>query len=284
DTFLLGSLEPLRVRREDVEELLRAPKVAAELKRARVETPEDLIGLFFTDETRISEVVGPGPLNTDDNARVEFAAPRDLLEFGTRDAHVPFRDRARGHRRRLIEGAFEGFSTDSEALARRAERLLRQGRRADARDHLEAARNRGADVVGALRVLDALEGPDDQPVVVADPSIQGHLAYAEAVVAMLRGDHRQALALVETDSDRRWVDQPGHAFLRAYLKYREGETYEAIQIFDHLVAAEPFVAAHPEVLFYAARAHADFHQWSEATDLMFRWELAGASLDVDALP
>lgn len=285
DTFLLGSAEPLRVARDRVQAVLSNPKLARELERARVQVPEDLIGLFFLDQAGLPEVVGKGPLNTDDNALIEFAAPRDLLEFGTRDAHVPFRDRARGRRRDLVRGeAFVGFPDDGRALVMRADRLLRQGRRADARDHLEAARGKGQDVEGPLAVLDALEGPDDQPVVVATPSVRGHRAYAEAVVAMLQGDDRQALALVEADEDPRWIEEPGHALLRAYLKYREAETFEALDIFRRIAEEEGFVADHPEVLFYAARAHAERHEWGAAVELMERWEWARASLELEAQP
>lgn len=278
DTFLVGADHPLRIQRARLERWWANPKVAAELARARVHEPDDLLGLFFVGEEGLPSVVGPGPINTDDNALIEYAAPRDLLEYGTRDAHVPFRDRARGRRRILLAdgGWFEGFSSSPEALASRGYRLFRQGRLADARDHVEAAKAGGADVESLEAILDVINAADDQPVVIANERTRTHRRYAEVVRAMLDGRDRDALLLAETSTDAAWTESAAHAFLRAFLLYREGESSTANTIFDKLLSEDEFVAEHPEVLFYAGRAAATRHRWDRALEILQRYEMARA--------
>lgn len=277
DTFLIGSRFPLRVERERVAGWMKDPKVQEELRRARVFEPDDLVGLFFLGETKLPPLIGSGPLNTDDNALIEFQAPKDLLKYGTRDAPVPFRDFARGRRRELVtEDWFAGFSTEPEALRHRSVRLFRQGRLADARDHAESAQEAGVDAQPIPRMLAWVEGPDDQAVVVNNDQTRGHLRYAEAVRAMLEGRDRDALALVEQEDDSRWTNSPGHAFLRAFLLYREERTLEAAEIFDKLSEEDGFVARHPEVLFYAGRAAAELHRWETAFEHLERYDWVAA--------
>lgn len=273
DTFMVGSMTPIEVRADRVRRWLQDPKLAAELERARVFGPDDLVGLFFLDQTRFPELIGAGPINTDDNALIEFAAPRDLLRFGTRDASVPFRDRARGRRRELVaDGPFVGYDQAPEALLERGYRLFAQGRLADARDHAEASGP--GQQLGAL--LDLVEGPDDRPVVVKEAAEQGHPVYAEAVRYMLDGRDRDALAVVERDEDPRWLNDPGHAFLRAFLLYRQNDAIQALEVFERLLEEEAFVAAHPEVLFYAARSAAHRHRWANVLEWMLAFAMSEA--------
>ena len=274
DTFLLGSRRPLEIRRDRIERWMGDPRIRAELARARVEDPDDLVGLYFADGPRLDALVGPGPVNTDDNALIEFAAPRDLLRYGTRDAEVVFRRFARGARRELVRsGPFVGFGDTPADWLARSDRLLRQGRLADAREHAEAADAAGEDAGMLLGVLDHVEGPDDQPVVVADAATSGHETYAEAVVAMMAGRDRDALILVEDDRDPRWEESPAHALLRGFLLYRRARPRAAMAVFERLLEEEGFVARHPEVLFYAGRTASELQRWTEAVDLLLRYEL-----------
>jgi spermidine synthase len=275
DTFLVGAREALVVRRDRIERWLEDEKIRAELSRARVEVPEDLVGLFFMGTESIPEVVGPGPINTDDNALIEFHAPLDLLEYATRDARVPFRERARGRRRELVaEGPFEGFPADPEALRFRAYRLIAQGRIDDARDHAEAAEAGGVDVDALGTILHALESPDEEPVVIADDQTRDHEGYARVIAYMMEGRDRDALAALELDDDPRWSSSPAHAFLKAFLLYRRERTYEADALFEQLLEEDAFVAENPAVLYYAGRAAAERHAWGRALESLERFEMA----------
>ena len=52
--------------------------------------PEDLLGLFLLGSDEVEKFVGKGPLNTDDNAMIEYGAPKDLITYATKDARLPF--------------------------------------------------------------------------------------------------------------------------------------------------------------------------------------------------
>ena len=112
DTFLVGAANPLVVDHGRLSALLSIEAVADELERAEVTRPEQLIGLFLAAEDQLVSFVGPGPLNTDDNSRIEFAAPRDLLTYATKDPELPFIDRIEGTRLEAMGRTFSGFPDD----------------------------------------------------------------------------------------------------------------------------------------------------------------------------
>ena len=78
DIILLGSDAPIPVDLARIAETLRAPDVAADLARIHVRTPEDLLAYYITDDRGARAFVGDAPLNTDDNARIEFRAPLSM--------------------------------------------------------------------------------------------------------------------------------------------------------------------------------------------------------------
>jgi spermidine synthase len=78
DTILLGSTAPFRIDPDGLRRRASEARVRADLARAGVSGPADLgarIALDLGDATRFA---GAAPVNTDDNGRVEFAAPRTL--------------------------------------------------------------------------------------------------------------------------------------------------------------------------------------------------------------
>ncbi|HUU82053.1 MAG TPA: fused MFS/spermidine synthase [Phycisphaerae bacterium] len=54
---------------------LETPWVKRDLARIGAYRLEHLLGRLLVDDTAVAQVVGDGPLNTDDNARLEFSAP-----------------------------------------------------------------------------------------------------------------------------------------------------------------------------------------------------------------
>ncbi len=271
DTFLIGSRRPLVFDRETVAAALSDPRVGPELVRAGVEDPDDLLGLFHADRPRLSALVGPGPLNTDDNAWIEFRAPRDLLDYATRDAQVRFREDAEGRRRALLKsGPFRGYSSDPVALLGRGLRLARQGRLADARDHAKAAQKDDPEAQRLLLALGAAVGPDDEPILNPDDVVRGHRAYAEVAVSMIEGRDREALTLALADgADERWETSPAHRLMLAYLYYREDRSEEAERLFSSLLSSQEDPSA--ALLYYAGRNSADRGLWPEAMRRLLRF-------------
>jgi spermidine synthase len=61
------------------QQVFREPNVAADLARAGVERPSDLLRYYRGNLRRFADAAGAGPVNTDDNGWLEHRAPLDLL-------------------------------------------------------------------------------------------------------------------------------------------------------------------------------------------------------------
>lgn len=79
DLLLLGSGRPLVIDLERLAQRMLAPKIASDLARVGIRDPLDLLVKFRLGSAEIDAYVGlSGPLNTDDNGLIEFAAPKSL--------------------------------------------------------------------------------------------------------------------------------------------------------------------------------------------------------------
>ncbi|MCA9553774.1 MAG: fused MFS/spermidine synthase [Myxococcales bacterium] len=252
DTFLVGAEHPLKLSRERLQTFLRDPKLGPELARAKVDDPDDFFGLFLMGSDEVGPFVGEGPINTDDNALIEYAAPKDLLTYAIRDARIPFLEAVEGHRLEMTRKYFEGWRFDGPELARLAQALLRQGRLVDAAAFANAAEEAGEDVARLRRLIEYLDENDDEPVVVANTDTKGDELYARAVLDMMNGNERDALARL--DSKEGSENQSlAHRFLYAYLCYRNQRLGDAEFLIERVVDDETFVANNPSVLYYAGR-------------------------------
>jgi spermidine synthase len=70
--LFIGSVEPLRLRRQDFDWKLTVPGRARGLKDARIETFDALLETFAAGPDEIRAFVGPGPLLTDDRPLAEY--------------------------------------------------------------------------------------------------------------------------------------------------------------------------------------------------------------------
>lgn len=87
DLVLLGSDAALGVDVERLEAALSDATVAADLARIDIRGVEDLLAFYLTDDAGARAFAAGAPLNTDDNGRIEFRAPRSL-HADTRSANV----------------------------------------------------------------------------------------------------------------------------------------------------------------------------------------------------
>jgi spermidine synthase len=78
DLFLVGSDRERRLDREAASALFRTPAVREDLARARVHDEERVLDSLELTREEYGRFATGGGLNTDDNASVEFSAPRSL--------------------------------------------------------------------------------------------------------------------------------------------------------------------------------------------------------------
>ena len=276
DMLLIGAKRPLIVDYDRVERWMKDPKMRAELARAEFEGPADLFALLLLDDARFANYIGTGPLNTDDNALIEFAAPKDLLTYATRDARLPFVSALEGRREALLGTVFTGFQAPWTPLAKR---LIAHGRYADAAAIVARARRAGEPETRRLqRIVAAAEGPDTEPVIVADESTTSDIDYARVAKAMLQQRERDALVLAQS-VEYFWEQGTAHRFLSAFLYYRH-EQYDAAKfLFEAVLKDERFVRAYPSSLYYAARAHIYSADFREGAALLDRYVATSTSAE-----
>ena len=81
DTIIIGSLDPLPLDFDVVERAFRVPVTRAEAKRGGFNSPHDVFVYLLMGPEELETFTAGSPDNTDDNARIEFSAPRDLLGY-----------------------------------------------------------------------------------------------------------------------------------------------------------------------------------------------------------
>jgi spermidine synthase len=92
DLLLLGSDRPLELDLEGLEPRMADLRIRMDLARIDVRSPVDILPLFRLGDTEVDRLIDGAPRNTDDNARVEFSAPKALYS-DTLDTNLEYLER-----------------------------------------------------------------------------------------------------------------------------------------------------------------------------------------------
>ncbi len=219
----------------------------------------------------------PVALNTDDNAIIEFAAPRDLIGFQRYEgylANIYSPDWPYG---KLLDN-FENFGEGDDAARAYAEMamsLIGHGRKVEAGDFLTQSARFGevAETLVAAEVLRHLLSDEHEPRIAIEPPVPGpHMDEAtarqlstgfEAVRSAvdMRAYGTALAAMEEIPAPLRLHNGPSLRFLYGYLQYKAAEGVpsryrSAIDQLEDLVRSdEDYVRRHPELYYFLARAH-----------------------------
>ena len=87
DLIMLGSREPLVPFPDDLRRRGWDGPRGEDLARVGIADPHDLLSYVLMDRPAIVEMAGDAPLNTDDNARIEFNAPK-YLHYATSEGNI----------------------------------------------------------------------------------------------------------------------------------------------------------------------------------------------------
>jgi spermidine synthase len=284
DVIMVASNHPLQLDLSQLRRNFVHPTLGPELHRGGVDSAEDLIAyLLLTPEELPAFTVG-APLNTDDNALIEYAAPRDLLGTFKYDpylARVYGTDWPYGRFEEHLVGLGEGDAhKDSELRLARA--LLAHGRRGPGMRFLERARSQGAPPDNAtaklfealdLRTKHELEVPlgtpgDGDPLGIDDLDVPhvgasakkgdaDNLArdYLEMAQRARAGDYGRALIKLKEWPEYLLTEGgPDLQLLVGLLLYKIEMYGEAIDRLKPLLADDAYVVRRPALLYYIARA------------------------------
>ncbi len=284
DVILVAANHPLELDLAHLRRNFAHPVLGAELRRGGVSSAEDLIAYLLLTPEELPAFTAGAPLNTDDNALIEYAAPRDLLGTFRYDpylARVYGTDWPYGRFERHLVGLDQDPERSSVELAL-ARALLAHGRRGQAARFLERARLHGAppdsltaklfDALDLRRArefeeplaepsdgdplgLDSLDPPRLGPS--AKPGDEQRLArdHLEMVRRARAGAYGHALIVL-----KEW---PGYllgeggqdlALLVGMLLYKAELYGESIDRLKPLLDDPAYVARRPGLLYYLARA------------------------------
>ncbi len=321
DTVMLGSDQPIELDLERLRRAYRLPGVATELERGNITSPFDVFAralLVNRDEvmqyTQIEErrrgerwVSDPGStnagrceapqcrrvpaiLNTDDNARIEFAAPNDLIGFARYEGYLgtiyseqwPYG---------MPAPALAGFGEGDQASRNYAElamSMIAHGRYGWAGEMIERSQQvgRSRETTVALEVLTHLLTSDNEPSVRIEPPIPGpemdrHTAdqlidgFDQVREAVDEQAYGAALVAMENiPAPLRLHSGPGMRLLYGYLLYKAADGSfahyrTAIEHLEDLVRTEEdYVLRHPEVYYFLARSHDANGDYTDAMRMM----------------
>ena len=278
DTILIASRHPINL---DVRQIARAfqdPIVAAEAKRAGFASPHDVPAFLLLGPEELRSFTAGAAVNTDDNALIEFAAPRDLLGYAKFDPYLakiygplwPY-----GRLSELVAG-YDGPDR-AKAMAQLARSLLAHGKGREAHLWQRRAEAAGSDpeVAHTRLLLDLVATREDRDPEIAlapdgglqPPVFQPNLT--PAVVERVRAEYQQIAALVDKNKyasaykvvddwpEEAWGTKLGQdvALLAGLLEYKAEFYGDAIDELKPLADDAEYVKRRPELLYYLGRSY-----------------------------
>jgi spermidine synthase len=310
DTILIGSLDPLPLDYDTVDRAFRDPVTRAEAKRGGFQSPHDVFAYVLLGPDELEAFTAGSPLNTDDNARIEFAAPRDLLGYAKFE---PYRANVYGpmwpygRLTELVRGYGDG-PNKSARCGGLARSLLAHGksreaelwtRRAEAAGDSPEARH--ARLLLKL-VSTRLDRDPEIPLAPGEelepPVVPGYLAQSHPeLVAKAKAEYPEVLAhyrarryvtgykVLEAWPEDLWAGLgKDFSLLTGFLDYKAEIYADAIDELKALSEDATYVARRPELLYYLGRSYYAASQFTKAVDALERFVRSQAVLGRDVLP
>ncbi len=307
DVIMVAANHPLKLDVARLRQSFKGPVLAAELKRGGVESAEDIVSYLLLTPEEIPAFTAGSPTNTDDNAIIEFAAPRDLLgSTRTADpylARVYANEWPYGH----FDTHLDGIDDHGQTELQLARSLLRHGKRAAAERFLLRAKKHGVPNDSPIeRLIAALreKSPEDPEVPLTNQAADGDPGEKEddpqgldglepprlpkdakpADVAHIGADymkleratrvHAWAHALMALKNwPERWIDEggPDLELLLGYAEYKADLSDEATDRLRPLLDEADYVKRRPALLYYLARAQYGAALFEAGVRNMERW-------------
>jgi spermidine synthase len=312
DTILIASRKPIAL---DVRKIARAfgnPITAAEAKRAGFDSPHDVLAFLLLATEEMRSFTAGAQLNTDDNALIEFAAPRDLLRYQAYDPYLakvygpmwPY-----GH----LTGVAQGYDGEHRAsdMARLARSLLAHGKQREAKlwqGRAEAAAQGQApanpDVVHTRLLLELVATREDRdpeiplapdegltppavpPGLPPDIAARVREEYKDISAQFAKQKYASAYKLVEDWPEETWGGKLGKDFslLTGFLDYKAEFYGDAIDELKPLADDADYVRRRPELLYYIGRSYFANANCAKAVAALERYIAAQQALGRPLLP
>jgi spermidine synthase len=312
DTIMIGSMEPLPLDLDVIEKAFRDPVTRAEAKRGGFSSPHDVLAYLLLGPDELESFTAGSPINTDDNARIEFAAPRDLLGYAKFDPYLakvygpmwPYgrlTGLVRGYdvadpKERSSRSALLGRSLLAHGKAREAELWTRRAEEAADTEEARHARL-------LLRLVSTRLDRDPEIPLAPDeelepPTVPGYLAPNHPdLVAKLKEEYPDVLAayrarryatgykILDKWPEDLWAGLgKDFSLLSGFLDYKAEFYSDAIDALKPLAEDAAYVARRPEVLYYLGRSYYANAMYVKAIDALERFIRSQTVLGRGLLP
>jgi spermidine synthase len=309
DTILIASMHPLTLDLDVLEKAFRDPTTRAEARRAGLNSPHDVFAYLLLGPEELESFTAGSPDNTDDNARIEFSAPRDLLGYAKFDPYLakvygplwpygrltevvagyggPDRSAHCGLLARSLLA--HGKSREAELWTRRAEAAGGSPEARHARLLLDLVSTR----LDRDPEIQLAPGEELAPPVVpaklgaAQPALVTRVAAEYPDVLAAYGARRYATAYKILDKwpEPLWTGLgQDFALLGGFLDYKAEFYSDAVDELRPLSEDAAFVARRPELLYYLGRAHYANASYVKAVDALERFIKSQSILERPLLP
>jgi spermidine synthase len=311
DTILIASRKPIDLDIRKIARAFKNPVTAAEAKRAGFDSPHDVPAFLLLGPEELHSFVAGAQLNTDDNALIEFAAPRDLLRYQAYDPYLakvygpmwPY-----GH----LTGVVEGYDGDTRAsdMAHLARSLLAHGKAREAKlwqGRAEAAAGKDAAIpdVAHTRLLlglvatredrdpeiplapgDGLTPPVIPPGLSAEIATRVREEYVDVAAQVEKNKYAGAFKMIEDWPEQTWGGKLGKDFslLTGFLDYKAEFYGDAIDELKPLADNAEFAKRRPELLYYLGRSYFANANCAKAVAALERYIVAQEALGRPVLP
>ncbi|HSF25339.1 MAG TPA: fused MFS/spermidine synthase, partial [Blastocatellia bacterium] len=175
DLMLLGSKSPRRLNLAAINSHFDRPRTAADLKRINTTLATDLLSRFYLGPDEVTALAAGARLNTDDNALIEFNAPRRV---GTAEETVQLNVRQllayAGSPLPYIDGEMNGTRDESGLLIKAALGAMKRDDRARAEQFAgySLAKEESADGNGILGELRIARGDESAAIAAWQAALQ----------------------------------------------------------------------------------------------------------------
>jgi hypothetical protein len=268
----------------------------AEARRAGFASPHDVVSYLLLGPDELESFTAGSPTNTDDNALIEFSAPRDLLGYAKFDPYLakvygpmwPY-----GRLTELVTGydgpergpncgrlgrslLAHGKAREAELWTRRAEAAGESPEARNARLLLRLVSTRmDRDPEIALAPGDALAPPVVPPkLAAAHPDYVTRVAdeYRDVLADVGARRYATAYKILDKWPEPLWAGLgQDFALLSGFLDYKAEFYSDAVDTLKPLAEDATYVARRPEVLYYLGRAHYASAAYGKAVDALGRF-------------
>ena len=309
DTILVGSMKPLPLDIDLLERAFSIPSVRAEARRGGLNSAHDVLAYLLLGPEELESFTAGSVINTDDNARIEFAAPRDLLGYAKFDPYLAkvygplwpygrltglvkgYEGPEGGARAGLLSRSLlaHGKARESELWCRRAEAAGNPPEAQHARLLLNLVSTR----LDRDPEIPLAPGEELAPPVVPAKLAAAHRDY----VTLVNDQYRDVIAeyrarryatgykILEKWPEEIWTGLgQDFSLLTGFLDYKAEFYGDAIEELKALADDATFAARRPECLYYLGRAYYANAMYSKAIDALERYVRSQTILGRPLLP